>query len=299
MKSKTTFQFKENDDPIDIRKDNVFKAVFTKSNRMSRLALTNLISALIGKEIIINAIHANEPPVESLEDRQIRFDINCRAKTGEYINVEMSLNPDPFEPVRLEYYTGKLFTSQGIKGIKKSYRDLKQTYQIAILSKNCFFHDKEFFHTFLYYDPIRATSLNGRTRIITLELSKLGEIVEKPTEKMSATELWAFFLQYLTDMSKRSKINEIINQEEGLAMASQVLMKISKDEAERFRLLSEEKYQLDLQSKLVHAERKGEQKGERKGVRKGIQKGEQKVKKIINLLKNGTSPEDIIKLYGR
>jgi hypothetical protein len=28
----------------------------------------------------------------------------------------MSLNPDPFEPVRLEFYAGKLFTGQDIRG---------------------------------------------------------------------------------------------------------------------------------------------------------------------------------------
>jgi predicted transposase/invertase (TIGR01784 family) len=44
-------------------------------------------------------------------------------------------------------------------------------------------------------------------------------------------------------------------------MASKVLMTISKDEEERFRLLSEEKYILDTQSKVVHAKRQGEAKG--------------------------------------
>jgi hypothetical protein len=67
-------------------------------------------------------------------------------------------------------------------------------------------------------------------------------------------------------------------------MASEVLMTISKDEAERARLLSEYKYQMDMQSKLVHAKRVGEQ--------KGIQKGKQE---IIDMLKSGKSPEEIIK----
>jgi hypothetical protein len=60
-------------------------------------------------------------------------------------------------------------------------------------------------------------------------------------------------------------------------------MTISKDEIEQARLMSEFKYQVDLQSHLVYAEQKGEVKGEQK---------------IINLLKNGISPEEIIKDYG-
>ena len=59
----------------------------------------------------------------------------------------------------------------------------------------------------------------------------------------------------MTDKSKRKKINEIIEEEEGIAMASNVLIKISKDEVERARLLSEEKYILDTQTMLVVAER--------------------------------------------
>jgi hypothetical protein len=63
-------------------------------------------------------------------------------------------------------------------------------------------------------------------------------------------------------------------------MASEVLMTISKDEVERARLISELKYQLDTQSKLVHAKREGEQ-------------------NIIKLLKSGKSPEEIIRDYGK
>jgi predicted transposase/invertase (TIGR01784 family) len=50
-------------------------------------------------------------------------------------------------------------------------------------------------------------------------------------------------------------------------MASEVLMTISKDEIERARLVSEEKYLLDTQSKVVHAERGGLQKGIKKVAR--------------------------------
>jgi len=87
-------------------------------------------------------------------------------------------------------------------------------------------------------------------------------------------------------------------------MASKILKNISKDEIERARLMSEYKYQLDTQSKLVTAKRegilegelKGMQKGEQKGRREGILEGEQK---IIDLLKSGKSPEEIIKALDR
>ena len=70
-------------------------------------------------------------------------------------------------------------------------------------------------------------------------------------------------------------------------MASEVLLTISRDEEERVRLMSEYKYQLDIQSKLVHAERQGEQKGRQEGE-----------KRIIELWKSGKPLEEVLKEYG-
>jgi len=70
-------------------------------------------------------------------------------------------------------------------------------------------------------------------------------------------------------------------------MASEVLLTISRDEVERARLISEEKFQLDLQSKMVYAERKGREEGHREGR-----------KEIVDMLKSGKSLEEVIKTYG-
>jgi hypothetical protein len=93
-----------------------------------------------------------------------------------------------------------------------------------------------------------------------------------------APERWAVFFRYLTDRGKRRKINEIARYEEGIAMAGAAVMSISRDEAERFRLLGEHKRELDIQSGFVEAERAGERKGRREGKREGRLEGEQKGK---------------------
>jgi predicted transposase/invertase (TIGR01784 family) len=285
--TKEKMYFTENDDFADIRYDNVFKAVFTRDTPESQKALSRLVSALIGRELSIVAIAANEPAVEDLRDRQIRFDIRCKTENGEPVNVEMSLNPKPFEPVRLEFHAGKLFTSQKIRGKDKTYKDLKQAYQITIWAKERFFGDDIPLHTFEYYDPEHKVSLDGRSRIITLELSKLDKVVEKPVKDMSAPELWGVFFQYLPDKSKRGIINEILELEEGIAMASEVLITVTKEEREQAWLMSREKYVLDTQSSLTYAKEEG------------MQKGRQEMKQeIINLLKSGKSPEEIIRDYG-
>ena len=63
---------------------------------------------------------------------------------------------------------------------------------------------------------------------------------------MSASEKWAVFFEYLTDEGKRDKINEIVKTEEGISMASEVLMAISRNEEERERLLYEESQLMGL-----------------------------------------------------
>jgi predicted transposase/invertase (TIGR01784 family) len=280
-------QFADTDDILDICLDNVFKAVFTRNTPESQGAFSELLSAFIGKELVVTAIVANEPPIDNLRDRQIRFDINCRAGNGELVNVEMSLNPDPFEPVRLEFHAGKLFTGQDIRGVEKTYNDLKEAYQIAFLVKEQFFPDEVFLHTFEYYDPVHSMSLNGRSRIITLELSKLDQVVEKPIEAMTTQEHWAVFFRYLPDKKRRRKINELVECEEGIAMASEVLMTISKDEVERARLMSEYKYVVDTQSKVVHAKREGLREGRVEGAAQ-----------VIELIKAGKTPEEAMKILG-
>jgi predicted transposase/invertase (TIGR01784 family) len=275
----------EFDDLIDICLDNVFKAVFTKNTPESQGALTKLLSAVIDRDIVVVSITANEPPVDNLRDRQIRFDITCKAENGELINVEMSLNPDSFEPVRLEFHTGKLFTGQDIRGRGKTYNDLKEAYQIAFLVKGRFFRDDEVLHNFEYYDPVRGVSLGGRSRIITIELAKMENAAERPAAEMTTAERWAFYFRYITDKAKRGKINEIIACEEGIAMASQVLITISKDEAERARLMSEYKYVVDTQSKVVQARQEGRQEGRRETARtlKALGDSAEKIARVTGL----------------
>jgi len=266
-------QFNEDDDLVDIRYDNIFKAVFTQDTPASQGALSRLVSALIDREVSVTDLIANEPPINNRRDRQIRFDINCRAENGELINVEMSFNPDPFELVRLEFFMGKLFTGQDIRGSDKSYDDLEPAYQIAILARERFFRDEAFSHCFEYYDPAHGISLNGRSRIITLELYKIDNIVDKPVGGMNPKELWAVYFRYLTDKGKRRKINQILEIEEGIAMASEVLISVSKDEIEQARLMSELKYELDTQSRIVDARQDGIKESQEKIARNALAKG--------------------------
>jgi len=255
------FPFGDGTQILDIRYDEVFKAVFTKDTAKSRGALSDLISALIGRKVIVDTIAANEPPIDDFRQRHVRFDVACKTEKGEPVNVEMSFNPDKDELVRLEYYTAKLFIGQDVHGKNKKYNALKETYQIAILAKEQFFSDENLIHNFLYYDPDTCVSLNGKTKIITVELVKTKPIVDKPVEEMTNAELWAVFFQYLTDEDKRAKIIDIINHEEGIAMAVETLGKFTQNEIEYIRQTSLIMGELDWNTEIYEAEQRGHNEG--------------------------------------
>jgi len=249
----------------DIRYDSVFKAVFTKETAKSRGALSDLISALIGRMITVDIITANEPPTDDSRQRCLRFDVACKTEEGELVNVEMSFNPKTSEQVRLEYHTAKLFVGQDIHGKDKDFDDLKETYQIAILAKRTFFPDENFAHDFLYYDPNNRVSLGGKTRIITVELLKTVPIIDKPVEEMTTAEQWAVFFQYLTDEEKRSKIIEIIKREEGIAMAVETLGTFTQSELDYIRECGRIKAELDWQCDMTEARREARREGRDEG----------------------------------
>jgi len=274
------FPFRDGACILDIRYDPVFKAVFTKDTAESRAALSALVSALIGRTVTVETIIANEPAVDDTRQRYLRFDIACKTGKGEPINVEMCFNPKASESVRLEYHAARLFTGQDIHGKTKNYNDLKEAYQIAILAMGRFFPDENFAHNFLYYDPDNRVSLHGRTRIITVELVKTEPVADKSVEEMTNAELWAVFFQYLTDEEKRGKIMEIINREEGIAMAVDTLVNITQDEIEYARMSNLIKSQLDYQSGMENARREGLSEGYTKGINQASLEIARRMKKM-------------------
>jgi len=267
------FPFEDGKRIFDIRHDPVFKAVFTKDTSTSRGALSDLISTLIGHSVEVKTITANEPPINDFRQRYVRFDVSCRTKTGEFVNVEMSFNPKPSEFARLEYYTSILFAGQSIHGNDKSYDDLKDTYQIAIIGKEKFYPDEDLIHVFSYKDSKNNILINGKTRIIIVELVKTKPIVDKPVEDMTNAEQWAVFFEYLTDPKKRAKIIEIIKRKEGIAMTVKIMTGFTQSEEEYFRNMSQLKAELDYQNEVTLAKRKVRKEGLEKGLKKGLEKG--------------------------
>ena len=157
-------QLNVDDDPLDIRYDHIFKAVFTRETPASRGALSSLISALIEETVVVETVVANEPPADSTGERRIRFDIACKSTAGELFNIEMTFFPEEHEMERLEYFLAKLFVGQNLHGIDKDYGDIKKAYLIAILHKKRIFDNPDLVNQCYLNNPKYGQPLGGSWR---------------------------------------------------------------------------------------------------------------------------------------
>jgi predicted transposase/invertase (TIGR01784 family) len=124
--------------------------------------------------------------------------------------------------------------------------------------------------------------------IITVELVKTKPIADKPVEAMTNTELWGVFFEYLTDMDKRGKIQEIIDREEGIAMALETLVTITEDERQYAYGSSLIKGELDYRSDMEYAKLSGLEEGRAEGI----------LEIARNALAQGATPEFVQKITG-
>jgi predicted transposase/invertase (TIGR01784 family) len=294
--------------------DPVFKCIFTKDMPESKQALRGLVSAILQKDLQVVDVTTNEPPVNGIGDKQIRYDINCVLDDGEKANVEMTLWPKAHEVCRMEYFLARLHTMQEIKGSKNGYRKLKQSYQISLFAKGNVFQDKDFFHRFMYYDPEREIDFGGRTTICTVELKKLEEVVKKPVAEMSRLEKWAVFFGCYCDVNRQELLRKILETEEEISMAENMIARITPKEAAALRQISEDKYWMDkaameyeykrnmrrLKRAKAQIREEGLKEGREEGLEQGREEGREQVKQEVarRMEEQGLSAEQIRAIMG-
>ena len=81
--------------------------------------------------------------------------------------------------------------------------------------------------------------------------------MKKSVSDMTDLDKWSVFFRYASDPAHREMVNKIIESEEVLQVAGNLLMSISQNEQERAIFRSRRKFQTDLQSDLATAEDNG------------------------------------------
>jgi predicted transposase/invertase (TIGR01784 family) len=280
-----------NEDILPPSEDYIFKTLLTHPD--TKPALIDLVAAVIGREVAeiedVQILY-NEPPTMDANEKNERLDVNCVLHDGTQVNVEMQGSQIEEPGVdgnenflsKYIYYLTDLHSSQKSKGVK--YYKLARTYQVTFSTYTIFPERKDYITSSSMRTP-EGELISDRINMVIIELSKLGEVLEKPVEAMSSIEMWSAFLGYASDPSRRRLINEMIERKEALGMASTVLMNISKDDHERAKFRSRRKFETDLASNILTATDRGRAEGEKKTA-----------EEMLELIKSGYTLEQIEKL---
>ncbi|GHV09952.1 hypothetical protein FACS1894217_15040 [Clostridia bacterium] len=241
--------------------DGVFKTLMTHPDATA--VLIDLISAVLDLRVVGVTVRNNELPVDDIDDKQERFDVNCELDTGEQVIIEMqarAVDGDSFDndhrgiKVRSTYYLCDVHSSQPLKGVP--YVDMVKSYQITFCGYTVFKGREAFTNKFTLKND-KGEELTDAITAVFVELSKLGDIVKKPVSEMTATEMWSVFLRYANDQKHQDVIQAINKSREGISMATQILTNISTNADERARFQARKKWQHDYENGMIMSSRRG------------------------------------------
>ena len=264
----------ENRELLSVKLDFVFKLIFGDQKNIDILA-GFLKSVLDIPKEEYERITVVDPHVKAdfLGDKYGILDVKIHTKNEQVIHTEIQVAPIPDMDRRSLYYQSKMITEQ--LGIGQKYSLIKKVvsiiitdYALAQLPESGRYH-----HQFRYrtVDSIELTDL---TEINTLELAKLPSETDR-------TELWNW-LKFMATKNEE-ELNMLATKNPELKKAVGILKELSADERTRMLAEEREKAWRDEVSRLDGARKEGEERGEQK---------------IIELLKSGKSPDEIIREYG-
>ena len=273
--------------------DRVFKLILTHPE--AKQALMNLISSVIGRTVVDVILLPNELAPGDTEEKAERLDVNCKIDDGSQVNLEMQASrivedmDGQYRNIKGKsvYYLTDLHSSQPAKG-QQRYDRLARSYQITFCSYTIFPNTPEYANSFSLRHDTTGELLTDAISLTFVELSKLEEVVKKPISDMTDLDKWSVFFQYAPDLKHRVLVNKVIESEEVLQVAGNLLMSISQNERERAIFRSRRKFQTDMQSNLATAEDNGKQ----------IGRAEEKIEIARNALQMEMTVADIVRLTG-
>ena len=258
--------------PMDIEilppyDDRIFKAFLTLPG--SEPALKFVASAIINRPVVNVLVRNAELPVTDTEEKAERFDLNCVIDDDTQADIEMQSSRMKEEKdgnhsnlrARSIYNLCDLHSSQSSKG--KSYDELVRSYQVMFCGYTVFPERASFINPFSMRHDMDNGLLHDSVRVLYIELSKLNEILKKPVEQMTDMERFSVFLRYAENPDYREIVNKVIESKEGLAVAGELLMSISKDERERAIFRNRRIAIADQESNMITARREGYREAEK------------------------------------
>jgi predicted transposase/invertase (TIGR01784 family) len=268
--------------------DRLFKVIMTSPE--AKPVLIFVSEGIIESRVKDVQIRNTELPISDIKEKTQQFDVNCLIDDKTQVDIEMQASRMKEEAgsdhgqlrARSIYSLCDLHASQSSKGVE--YDRLRRTYQVMFCAFPVFKGHSELIYRFSMRHDTNNWLLHNAIQSVFVDLTKLDDIVKKPTEQMSDMECLSVFLRYADNPDYRDTVNRVIEAREALAVAGEILMSVSKDEHERAILHSRRMAQMDVESNLLTAERIG--------------RTEERFKIARNALQMNISIDEISKLTG-
>ena len=272
---------------LPLYNDYIFKALFVRNPDI----LLNLIGALpqFTNEHKVTEITILNPELPKLGeiDKVSILDIRARDLSGREFILEMQGNSHPFLPERLLLYWSKTFSSGIQQGM--NYSALPKVYSINFLNF-VLIGNTEFFHTSFQILDTRTgkIALTDHLEITIIELPKISKQIGLVQTDL---ERWIYFFRNAHKL-KEEPLQNLSSNNPMISKAFGELEFLSQDAKTRQIYEERLKADLDYNSGMVDAFRRGEQ--------KGILEGE--FRKSINTARimkdKGFSQQEILEITG-
>ena len=268
---------------LNIRLTNNY--AFQKIFKNEEIVKGFLMALLHLKETDIETLEVADPFVEGevKEEKEGILDVKMVLNGGKKINIEMQNTYQEDWAERSLFYNCRMFT----EGLKKgeSYYELPPCIHVGILDFN-YLKSPGFYHSILLQDDKTGELYSSKFQFHVIELSKLKSTKGKARKQ----ELYRW-----AKLISASTWEEVREESEGNHYMEKVrdeMIKMSRDESERYLYLREQMAIRDKESQLRSAENRGRREGREEGRKEGRKQGE--ILKLITMVKKKIENGDSI-----
>jgi predicted transposase/invertase (TIGR01784 family) len=268
----------EQDKPLSIMDNIVFKAMLGSDTEDSREALRYLLSACTHREVTGVQVKNSELLPVHLGAKSPRIDVNVTFNDGEVADIEMQIKKTEDDlRDRAAFYAAMLHAVQSRKG--HAYKEIKRVYQIFFLNCILFPDSDKLPRRYYYMEEKEHDRLTEATEIIFYEMPKLEQKVrdilagKTDMETLSEEEKWCIYMRYRHEDRAARLIEQLYCKEEGIMWAERAATKIDRDFDKALRKMNEIKDSMDLAQLKYDARQAGLQEGRAEGRTEGRAEG--------------------------
>jgi len=260
----------EQDKPLCIMDNVVFKAMLASDSDDSREALRHLLSACTRREVSDVEVRNSELLPAHLGGKSPRLDVNVTFNDGEAADLEMQVDKtaDNLRD-RAAFYAAMLQAVQSRKG--HAYKEIKRVYQIFFLNCILYPHSNKLPRRYYYMEEEEHDRLTEVSEIIFYEMPKLEQRVQDllagkaDINTLSKEEEWCIYMRYRHEDRAAKLIEKLYRKEEGIMWAERAAAKIDRDYNKAIRKMNEIKDSMDRAQLRYDAREEGLREGREEG----------------------------------